>query len=183
MPSGVDRRGLEKLIKLLQDAGGSDVRGLYHRAKVRCAAAAIVELQLGFRESRDPYGTPWAPLKVRAGKPLLDTARLRNSFTIRFTDTGFAIGTNVAYAPYHQYGTGGRKADATRFQAVGKGGRFKAHAKAKGKFVGVRALNFKAGAGGIPARPMVPEGRLGPIWGKAFEEAIARTLQDFFRGR
>lgn len=186
MPSGVDKRQLEKLIKLLQEASSENLRGLYHRVKVRAAAAALTELQLGFRESRDPYGRPWAPLKYRKGKPLLKTARMRNSFTVRITPTGFRIGTNVAYAEFHQRGTQGRKAAMTRFMAAGKNGRFISHAKAgarKAGSVSVRALNFKAGTGGIPKRQMVPEGDPGPIWGKAIEGAVARTVNDTFKGR
>lgn len=33
-------------------------------------------VQLGFVAGRDPYGRPWAPLKVRRGQPLRDTNRL-----------------------------------------------------------------------------------------------------------
>ena len=54
-----------------------------------------------------PDGTTWAPLKRRAGRPLRDTGRLMNGLTraARITDRGFALGTNVSYAPYHQSGT------------------------------------------------------------------------------
>lgn len=32
-----------------------------------------------FADSKDPWGTAWAPLIHRAGQPLLDTGRMRNS--------------------------------------------------------------------------------------------------------
>lgn len=179
MPTGVDRSALQKLQRQLR-AAASQGDGLYDRAKKACAAAAITELSLGFRESRNPYGEPWAPLKVRRGKPLIDTGRLRSSFTVSFTPTGFRIGTNVDYAASHQYGTGGRKSAGTRFQPVGSKGRFisaDAAGRRKRGSVGVRALSFSAGSGAIPARMMVPEGSLGPIWAKAFRDAVAAVIR------
>jgi phage virion morphogenesis protein len=41
----------------------------------------LKRVQMNFRNSQSPEGAPWAPLKKRAGKPLLDTTRLRNSIT------------------------------------------------------------------------------------------------------
>lgn len=65
----------------------------------------IVEhVRLGFTESADPYGTPWLPLKNRQGQPLRDTGRLMNSITHRVTGNAVEIGTNVLYAPTHQFG-------------------------------------------------------------------------------
>lgn len=98
-------------------------------------AEALTQVQLGFRESRDPFGTSWPALKRRIGKPLLDTGRLRASFSYRPGVRGFEIGTNVQYAKFHQYGAPKRR---------------------------------------IPRRMMVPEGRLGPIWSKAFHDTAKR---------
>ena len=68
-------------------------------------AAALAQLQLGFRLSRDPYGVAWAPIVSRKGKPLLDTGRLRSSFSYAPHAGHFVIGTNVVYMAHHQYGT------------------------------------------------------------------------------
>src|SRR5438445_7278352 len=70
------------------------------------AEEAVTLAQLGFRESRDPYGKPWAPLKLRVGgKPLLDRGRLRSSITKSdVTASGFRLGSNLIYARVHQYG-------------------------------------------------------------------------------
>src|SRR5688500_18332546 len=38
-----------------------------------------------FARSAGPSGAPWAPLKIRSGKPLLDTGRLRNSIQGKVT--------------------------------------------------------------------------------------------------
>src|SRR5207249_12102559 len=66
----------------------------------------VTQTQLGFRESRDPYGVPWAPLKLRiGGKPLLHRGRLRSSITKSdVTASGFRLGSNLIYARVHQYG-------------------------------------------------------------------------------
>jgi phage gpG-like protein len=160
--------------------------------------AAVSEVKKGFRESRDPYGTPWRALKYRKGRPLLDKGRMRNSFAAQISELSFRVGTNDKRAPWHQFGTGGRKQASTRIQAT-RGGRFirRSQAKAKGKkgnketgeggvtytSVGIRALNFKAGGGKIPARPMVPTAAfgLGPYWTRAFQRAGVAVLRAYLK--
>lgn len=129
-------------------------------------AEALAQVQLGFRESRDPYGNAWAPPVLRpGGKPLLDTGRLRNSFSSQPRPGGFEIGTNAIYAATHQNG-------ATIVPR-------------KGKF-----LKFRAGRRGpwvqrkkvtIPRRQMVPERELGAIWSAAFEKAGTRFVSRILR--
>lgn len=159
--------------------------GKLHTAmKKNLAAEAVTQVKFGFRESRDPYGVPWKPLKFRKGKPLLDTGRMRNSFTSTVTPTGFRLGSNVSYAPHHQDGTGGRARAYTRYQAVTRG-KFSSHRKAakqKQGAVDVRALNFRVGGGAIPSRPMVPtaeRGGLGAIWSQAFRKVAGLTFKKF----
>ena len=105
-------------------------------------AEALKLVQMGFRNSADPYGNAWAPLKHRKGKPLLDTGRLRSSFSAQSDWAGFTIGTNVTYAKFHQYGTTGRKKASTQRRFTGAGGAFVSHAKAMSlsKIAGSRAL-------------------------------------------
>jgi len=70
------------------------------------AVAALRELNNGFRASRDPYGRAWKPLRRRAGKPLLDTGRMRASAHVyRVGADGFAIRVSAEYSGYHQDGT------------------------------------------------------------------------------
>ena len=90
----------------------------------RVGAAFIKQVADEFRESRDPYGNPWAPvfrdrprdrrarasrvrrgLAVRADKPLIDTGRLRASPVAIINGTQVRIVMPVDYASYHQYGT------------------------------------------------------------------------------
>lgn len=66
-------------------------------------------IAFGFRNSDSPYGEQWKPIKARVGLPLVDTGRLRRSLQ-QFNIGGgpdskyVEIGTNVVYAPVHQYG-------------------------------------------------------------------------------
>lgn len=170
-----DFAGLVELQKRMRALGNEKTRLSFARLM---GAEAVTLVQLGFRNGVDPYGVTWAPLKHRNGKPLLDTGRLRSSFSAQPTAKGFELGTNVTYAKFHQYGTGGRKKASSRTQATGRNGRFMSKAKAgrqRGGSVGFRFLNFAAGGGAIPARVMVPTaGNLGPIWSKAFEETATR---------
>lgn len=129
-------------------------------------AEALAQVQLGFRESRDPYGRPWAPLKLRNGKPLLDTGRMRSSFSYRATRGSFRIGTNFIGASVHQYG-------ATITPKRGKFLRFRAGRR--GKFIVAKSVK-------IPARQMVPEGRLGPIWSKAINATATRFVSRLMKG-
>lgn len=153
--------------------------------------AARTQLALGFRQSVNPYGEPWAPLRRRKGKPLLDTGRLRNSFTYAATADGLRIGTNTKYAPYHQYGTGGRKTAGGRFQPVGPSGRFmsrKAAGVKRGKNVqylwhGVRRLNYSVGSGKIPPRMMLPTADRGlGTWRDPMRDAAMRFIARKLRG-
>lgn len=70
---------------------------------------ALTQVQLGFREERDPDGVPWLPLKHRQGQILSLTGRLRRSYNARFVRMGKGVGiriaSNVKYAKFHQYGT------------------------------------------------------------------------------
>lgn len=61
----------------------------------------------------DPWGAPWAPLSAvtlsnpRRGtnaQPLRDTGRLANSIQVAVVGSDVLVGTNVPYAPVHQFG-------------------------------------------------------------------------------
>lgn len=155
-------------------------------------AQAVSLVKLGFRSGVDPYGVQWLPLKSRKGKPLLDTGRLRNSFSAQATPDGFRVGTNVVYAPHHQYGTGGRKAASSRSMPTDDRGRFmskKAAGVARGRkvqalFHSFKRLNFQAGSGKIPARMMLPttEGGLG-TWRQPLADTAKRFIAKLLRGK
>lgn len=136
-------------------------RDLLPRVSKALAAESLTQVQLGFRASRAPSGDPWASLALRSGKPLMDTGRLRNSYTYTLLADGFRLGTGVAYAPTHQHG-------ATILPVRARLLRFKVRG---GK-------TYFAKKTTIPARPMVPTGSdLGPIWGPALQKAGAAELR------
>lgn len=142
-----------KLMTQLQGAGSGE---LAQRLMKNAAAEAITQTQMGFRESRAPDGTAWAPLAWRDGMPLRDTGRLGNSFAAYPTATGFRIGTNVTYAPPHQTGGKVRKVRGNR--------------PSRGR------------VGHLPARPMLPTGgTLGPIWAPAIRAAVMDAFKKFWR--
>lgn len=62
------------------------------------------EVRLGFKYSRTPWGEPWAPIKHRQGKPLIDTRTLLGSISSQFGGDFAEVGTNVEYAALHQFG-------------------------------------------------------------------------------
>lgn len=160
------------------------------RLNEHIAREAIKLVHRGFREQVAPDGEAWAPLKrqrSRQGKKkrgdliLRKDGNLRNSFTMRDVSAGgFVVGSSVQYAAHHQFGTKGRTKAYSRSQAVNKRGKFMKHAKAakqKRGAVGFRILNFQAGGGKIPARPMLPEGELPERWQKPLERTATTFLK------
>lgn len=171
---GSGKAGLEALInKLKQSADG---RAAYEAAKKLVAAEALTQVQLGFRESRDPYGKPWAPLTSRPGKPLLNTARMRNSFSYDLMPNAIRIGTTYPFASVHQRGMviTPRQAKVLRFHLPGAG-----QARVRADRRGAQVVFAKKVV--IPQRLMVPtrERGPGPIWRPALEAAAKRAVAKF----
>jgi len=115
--------------------------------------------------------TPWAKSK-RGGQTLVDTARLKNSFTVRAGDDAVAVGTNVIYAGTMHYG-----AKQGRFGSVTA--QIKAHVRktASGKQSRVKAHTRQMTLpwGDIPARPfMMVQDEDWPV--------IMAQLSDFIMG-
>ena len=169
--------------------GGDSAQRVINAAAKLASIEAESLVALGFRSSTDPYGEPWAPLKHRDGKPLIDTGRLRASFHGRPTDDGFSIGTNVKYAAVHQTGghvKGGRTVIAARgrdwrfvsagvFDSKGNQSRFNAKGRlAAGKKKHVFTTRHISGAADIPARPMLPDAKRG--WGPKWNERIRKSV-------
>lgn len=59
----------------------------------------------GYKDSVDPYGVRWDPLKYRDGKPLVKTGAFRDTWMAYPTPTGVRFLSGVDYGAYHQYGT------------------------------------------------------------------------------
>ena len=152
------------------------------RAKLaqNLAEEARHQVDDGFRQQRDPYGKPWAPLRRRKGQILVDTGRMRASTATEPAPDGFRLEITATYSAYHQYGT-------KPSQRAERGAR----QNARGRFVSARArtgylLRIKAHTNpGIPQRQMVPmdsTGGLGPIWSGAFNKVTLLLLRDTFGG-
>ena len=128
-------------------------------------AELLTQAQLGFRNSVAPDGTPWAPLKFRSGKPLLDTgAHLYGSLHIARADpTAITLALGFAYAAVHQYGATirAKKAKTLAFRIGG----------------GKRAFAKQVV---IPARPMLPVGTLPERWAQALVATAEEVMRKAF---
>jgi phage gpG-like protein len=68
------------------------------------AEEAVGLIKQGFRDERDPYGSPWRPKLARDGRKTLSgpTGRLKQFFPKEVDTNGFRISPIVEYAAYHQ---------------------------------------------------------------------------------
>jgi phage virion morphogenesis protein len=64
----------------------------------------VNRIRLCFKLGIDPWGNPWQALKFRKGQPLRDTGRLNRSIVSKVDAIGVTVGTNLIYAPVHQFG-------------------------------------------------------------------------------
>lgn len=189
-----DDSGAQRVLVRLQDAVGDMTPALQ-----AIGDDIVAETQLRFRESRDPYGVGWLPLKPStvakrrkgSSQPLLDTGRLRNSIAARVdaASNSVVIGSNVAYAAIHQFGGdirfGARslkvrlrkvkinRADGTSYMAT----RFAkyAHKNAVEKW----GTNASGWVVKIPARPYLPtaERNLPPAYRAIIRQRIKEHLK------
>lgn len=94
--------GLKRLEKKLKD-----VENVLEIVSATVAEEFIDLIKQGFREQRDPYGTPWKPKQAQDGRNTLTgpTGRLKNSWHVKSMDKkGFEVSSDVDYARYHQRG-------------------------------------------------------------------------------
>jgi phage gpG-like protein len=185
-----------KLNRLAANLKGLKESAWRSAAGATMGATALKLVADGFRNSKDPYGKPWKPIggagrrKGKKDKPhkiLLDTGRLRASFSYRVVPVGFTISSGVVYAAVHQFGhTFSRKARTAAMKRHKSGSfRFMSR-KALGKALArstkrpprnVKLVTIGAHKQVVNARPMLPRHRLGPIWTKALTAAGQRELK------
>lgn len=117
-----------------------------------------------FDTGTDSHGSPWAPTKLRAGRPLHVTGSLEASYSAKGIGTGIQIQSSAVSANVHQHGATieAKKSPYLRFQV---GGRW-----------------FQVQQVTIPARPVLPEGDLGPRWEDAFNDALDKLAKDLLGG-
>ena len=146
--------------------------------KRRLGEEGIRQVHDEFAKSRDPYDRAWKPA-FRGGQTLLNTGRLRASFSSQPTGPGFRISTPVKYAAIHNYGGVIKAKNApylvfkiktsNQFRSTKTGKRF-AKPRAGYQWVSVKQVE-------MPRRQIIPEGRLGVNWTDGFireSEAIMR---------
>ncbi len=90
----------------------------------RIGSYLVSSTQLRFEDQKGPDGRPWKPserARLQHGQTLRDTGRLMQSITYRATRRQVEVGTNVIYAPVHQFGAEIRpvRAKWLRFPAPG----------------------------------------------------------------
>jgi phage gpG-like protein len=148
-----------KLDALIKRA--SALPSLMTKIKQHAAIEARRQIRRTFVEGRDPYGKPWAPLKLRKGKPLRLTGAL-STFIVERSGDGFIVRATVPYVATHQYGATivPKRAKWLTFSVGGKWFRLK------------KAV--------IPKRQMIPEGTWGSIWTDAITKRVEPLVQKFF---
>src|SRR5688572_10781060 len=134
------------LDKAISEASAPLIKAQQNRKLLDVVGRAFVQrVRAGFRESRSPDGVPWAPLKFRDGRPLVDTGSFSYGITHRIKSaTEVEIGGPEKWASVHQYGATIKPK--------------------KGQFLIFRPPGFKhpiyARQVVIPARPFMPIGYL-----------------------
>ena len=153
--------------QLAAAGGGGPLRTLSEQL----AEETIGLIRDGFEQSADPSGKPWAPLVIRAGRPLQDSGGLKASWHRSYSDEdGFTVESGKNYAIYHQDGTGIYGPRKTRIVPV------------KARALRIPGVGFFRSVAGSPKRRMVPDaGRLPPRWRRQFVEAALEVLSEIFR--
>src|SRR5690606_37637300 len=137
------------------------------RKMPRLMAEEAVELtRQTFEDEADPYGKPWAPLKLRSGRILAKTGGLKSSIHVKPHGKGFTIGVGKSYAGYHQQGTGIHGPKRQRIKPL--------RAKALGPIN--PGGKFFRSVKGSPRRAMLPYDGLPPTWTEAFKEVAGETI-------
>lgn len=136
------------------------------------AEETIELIREGFEKSSDPYGTAWAPLVLRDGRPLEDTGGLKAAwFRQSVTARGFVVANAKSYSSWHQTGTGIYGPRRQRIVPI----------KAKVLRLGNTGM-VASSVRGTPARRMVPErGRLPTAWKKRYVDVAQEVLTEIFR--
>lgn len=144
------------------------------RAMPRLMAEEAVDLtRQTFEDEKDPYGKPWAPLKLRSGRILAKTGGLKNSIHARQVGKGFTIGFGKAYGAYHQSGTGLHGPKGQRIKPL--------RAKALGPInPGKKFFRSTAGAA---RRPMIPYRGMPESWSEAFQGLAEDRVIGKLKGR
>lgn len=100
----IDTRQLRALAARVEKLGHNNIHVQAGLNKI--AVRWVAKIRLNFRNSVDPYGNTWEPIKHRKGQPLIDTGALRDSIDGSVKNTDITLSTNISYASMHNYGLG-----------------------------------------------------------------------------
>ncbi len=143
------------------------------------------EINVCFVSARDPWGTAWQPLKVRKGQPLRDTGRLKASINYQVYPDFVEIGTNLKYAPYHQFGFSRNVAAHTKdiYFKLNRDGTVGHRFVKKSKSDFAQSVNVKAHTIVVPARPFLPINQEKQVvMPQSWNQAIIRNIKNFIEG-
>lgn len=157
----IDDGGAKKKLAALQGAT-RDMKPVYETI----GRVLVNRIRLGFKLGIDPWGTPWAALKIRQGQPLRDKGRLQRSITSQPDAQGVTVGTNLRYAPVHQFGATIEPKKAKRLVFPGP----------NGKLIFAKKVT-------IPARPFLPlrRGSAAVVLPPAWSVLVVNALKAYFK--
>lgn len=132
----------------------------------------VNRIRIGFSRGVSPEGLAWKKPAFRVGQPLVDTSRLRNSFSFKVVGNEVTVGTNVLYARVHQFGAIIRPLPGPGLTARGR----------LLAFPGPGGVTIFAKQVTIPARkfmPLDPSGnvKLPAPWARSALDAMAKALE------
>jgi phage gpG-like protein len=132
----------------------------------------VNRIRIGFSRGVSPEGLPWKRPQFRTGQPLVDTSRLRNSFTHKVVGNEVTVGTDVLYARVHQFGAIIRPLPGPGLTARGR----------LLAFPGPNGVTIFAKQVTIPARKFMPLDATGNVklpapWARSALDALAKALE------
>lgn len=165
-----DFQALKRFADKLAGTGGPQTLRLVNE---QLAEETIGLIRDGFERSTDPYGRAWAPLVIRAGRPLEDKGGLKSSWhPANVGPDGFDVESGKDYAVYHQGGTGKYGPRKTPIVPI------------DAKALRIPGVGFRKSVKGSPKRRMVPDaGHLPRKWRRRFVETALETLSELFERR
>ncbi|WP_333661029.1 phage virion morphogenesis protein [Acinetobacter sp.] len=176
----------KKLNKIMQFVEGSQ------RQLLNIIGSVLTqEINVCFVSARDPWGTAWKPLKVRKGQPLRDKGHLKGSINYQvFSDyveigSGVGAGTNLKYAPYHQFGFSRNVAAHSKdiYFKLNRDGTVGHRFVKKSKSDFAQSVNVKAHTIVVSARPFLPINQEKQVvMPQSWNQAIIHNIRNFIEG-